>query len=185
MLSVPRTARQCKIAMRSRSDPQSGDLAEVELLDSVAKSVEESKKQVETLINRTEEEDVLRRLLDVHTDLYSGLQQYKERRSALKGSGGAEAQGPRDVLAAGSDAQASASNSALLAGTCQALVLPLTPFYIAGRHTGMPSDDSCVAHVRSASARQRAEAAESLATAILFCALSHTEASKGLTSMSP
>ena len=118
----------CEIAMRSRSDPQSGNMADVELLDSVAKSVEESKKQVETLINRTEEEDALRRLLDVHTDLDSGLQQYKERRSALKGSGGAEAQGPREVLAAGSDGQASASNHALLAGTCQALVLPSTLF---------------------------------------------------------
>lgn len=92
----------------------------MELLESVAKSVEESKKQLETVINRCEDEDALRRLLEVHTDLDSGLQQYKERRAALTDAAGREAPVPRDVLAAGDNDQANAQapNHALLAGIC-------------------------------------------------------------------
>ena len=79
--------------------------ADTELMASVASSVEDSKKQLENVINRTENEDALQRLLEMHTNLDRALMQYADRAPASRpevtgADGEQDFQGPRGSLAA-------------------------------------------------------------------------------------
>jgi len=71
--------------------------------------------------NRTEDEEALRKLLDMHTDLDAVLQQYKERRATLAGAGGGET---HELAQDTAGPTGCAPNPSLLAGALPSFFFP-------------------------------------------------------------